>query len=220
MSPGLRLVAACTVILFLVVAGLLGGLQDLNQTMRKDPVFAAELHEVSFPIPGIAGAQPYQAMDLRHRYGWASVYLKSSEVPSDGVIMIISRLPGENVRLDGDFDKAMNREWESGSFKPLGTAREVNVEFRGMQHFAQLQVFQDDTEALRNQFLVGLPWGGQTVYLQANGPADLLNQASLQEALNGVVGEAKELTPPELDPEAEAEATPPEATESADTEEA
>lgn len=209
MSPGLRLVAACTVILFLVVAGLLGGLQDLNQNLRKDPVFASELHEVSFPIPGIAGAQPYQAMDLRDRFGWASVYLKSSEDPSDGVIMIVSRLPGENVRLDGDFDKGMNREWESGSFEPLGTMREVNVQFRGQQHFAQLQVFQDDAQALRHQFLVGLPWGGQTVYVQANGPAKLLTQASFQQALDGVVGEAQELVQPEPEPESTNEAPQP-----------
>jgi hypothetical protein len=200
MSSGLRLVAACTVILFLVVAGLLGGLQDLNQSMRKDPVFASELHAVSFPVPGIAGAQPYQAMDLRQRFGWASVYLKSSGNPSDGVIMIISRLPSENVRLDGDFDKAMNREWKAGSFQPLGSVREVNVQFRGQQHFAQLQVFRNDTQALRHQFLVGLPWGGQTVYVQANGPAELLTQASLQEALDGVEGEAQELVPPETEP--------------------
>jgi len=207
MSPGLRLVAACTVILFLVVAGLLGGLQDLNQQLRKDPVFASELHAVSFPIPGIAGAQPYQAMDLRQRFGWASVYLKSSENPSDGVIMIVSRLPGENVRLDGDFDKGMNREWDEGSFEPLGGVREVNVQFRGVQHFAQLQVFQDDALALRHQFLVGLPWGGETVYVQANGPAELLTQASLQEALDGLDGEAQELLPPEPDESSESEDT-------------
>jgi hypothetical protein len=126
------------------------------------------------------------------------------------VIMIVSRLPGENVRLDGDFDKAMNREWDVGDFRPLGSAREVDVQFQGQQHFAQLQVFQDDTQALRNQFLLGLPWGGQTVYLQANGPADLLTQASLQEALDGVVGKAQELMPPEL--ESTADATPPEST--------
>jgi hypothetical protein len=197
MSPGLRLVAACTVILFLVVAGLLGGLQDLNQQMRKDPVLAAEIHAMSFPIPGIAGAKPYGAMDLRQRFGWASVYLKSSEDPSDSVIMIVSRLPGENVRLDGDFDKAMNREWDKGSFKQIGSVREVNLQFRGEQHFAQLQVFQDDAQALRHQFLLGLPWGGQLVYVQANGPAELLTQASLQAALDGVEGDAQELVPPD-----------------------
>lgn len=200
------MVAACTVILFLVVAGLLGGLQDLNQQMLKDPVFASELHEVSFPIPGIAGAKPYQAMDLRQRFGWASVYLKSSEIPSAGVIMIVSRLPGENVRLDGDFSKGMNREWEVGSFQPLGAMREVNVEFRGQQHYAQLQVFQDDAQTLRHQILVALPWGGETVYVQANGPAELVTQASLQAALDGVTGEAQELLPPEPVAVTEAEA--------------
>jgi hypothetical protein len=46
--------------------------------------------------------------------------------------------------------------------------------------------------------------------LQANGPADLLTQASLQEALDGVVGKAQELMPPEL--ESTADATPPEST--------
>lgn len=197
MSPGLRLVAAITVILFLVVAGLLGGLQDLNQTMRKDPVFASALHEVSFPIPGIAGAEPYQAMDLRERFGWASVYLKNAEVPSDGIIMIVSRMNAENVRLDGDFDKAMNREWEKGSYQPLGNVREELLQFREETIYAKVQVFRNDEQALRNQFLVSVPWGEQTVFVQANGPAEQLTLESLQAALNGVVGPAQELTPPE-----------------------
>ena len=44
MSPGLRLLGAIAIILFLVVAGLLGGLQDLRMNIREDPALAVEVH--------------------------------------------------------------------------------------------------------------------------------------------------------------------------------
>lgn len=205
MSPGLRLIAAIAIILFLVVAGLLGALQDLQNQFIKDPVFAEELGERIFPIGSVAGTQPYQYQDVRERFQMAAVYSKSAEKPSDGVIMIVSSLPPQNLKLDGDLDRGIRKEWKEGSFEQQGADSTANFMFRGDAVFAQQKDFKNHDGAMRRQYVAQLNWGDQLIVLGINGPADQVTHAALQTALDEIEGEPMPfLDPPEETDEAEA----------------
>lgn len=186
MSPGLRLLGAIAIILFLVVAGLLGGLQDLRMNIREDPALAAEVHAVSFPISGLAGAEPYKVMDLRERFQFASVYLTNSEPPSDGVIMIVSRMPVENVDEEGDLERGMKKEWDEGGFERRGESSLELLNFRSQTVYAKVQEFVNDTGAVRLQLHLPLDWGGDRVFVQVNGPQQDVSIDALQAALESI----------------------------------
>lgn len=186
MSPGLRLLGAIAIILFLVVAGLLGGLQDLRMNLREDPALAVEVHAVSFPIPGLAGAEPYKVMDLRERFQFASVYLSNSDPPSDGIIMIVSRMPAENVDEEGDLERGMKKEWDEGDFERRGEGSQELLRFRSQTVYAKVQEYVDDAGAVRLQVHLPLDWGGDRVFVQINGPQTDVSMAALQEALDSI----------------------------------
>lgn len=203
MSPGLRLLGAFAIIMFLIIAGLLGGLQDLRMNIRQDPALAAEVHAVSFPIAGIAGAEPYKVMDLRARFQFASVYLTNSDPPSDGVIMIVSRMPAENVDEEGDLERGMKKEWDQGDYRRNGETRQELLRFQGDVVYARVQEYVNDAGGARTQIHLPLDWGGERVFVQVNGPKAVVTVGALQGALEGVVGPAQPLfVPPAEDEEA------------------
>jgi len=199
MSPGLRVIAAIAIILFLVVAGLLGALQDLQGQFVRDPVFAAELGERIFPIGSVAGTQPYQYQDVRERFQMAAVYSKSAETPSDGIIMIVASLPPGNLKLDGEIDRGMRKEWDEGSFKEVGNMSLVSLVFRDTPIMAQEKNFRDANGATRRQFVTQLNWGEQLIVLTINGPSEQVTREVLQAALNGIEGEALPLIDPPVE---------------------
>ena len=187
MSPGLRLLGAIAIILFLVVAGLLGGLQDLRMNIREDPALAVEVHAVSFPIPGIAGAEPYKVMDLRERYQFASVYLTNSDPPSEGTIMIVSRLPIANT-AEGNQERGIKKEWKQGDFKREGEASQQLLQFRDQTLYATVQEFRAPDGRERRQMLVPLDWAEDRVTIQINGPSTEVTLEAMQAALNQIEG--------------------------------
>ncbi|MCH2100408.1 MAG: hypothetical protein MK209_00580 [Planctomycetes bacterium] len=193
MSPGLRLLGAIAIILFLIVAGLLGGLQDLRMSIREDPALAAEVHAVSFPIPGIAGASPYKVMDLRERFQFASVYLANSNPPNDGVIMIVSRMPADNVDEESNLERGMNKEWKAGDFRRNGEPYQELLHFQGDVVYAKVQEFVSPGGLARTQIHLPLNWGGDRVFVQVNGPKSLVTMSVLRTALESVTGPAKPL---------------------------
>jgi len=205
MSPGLRLLGAIAIILFLIVAGLLGGLQDLRMNIREDPALAAEVHAVSFPIEGIAGAEPYKVMDLRERFQFASVYLTNSDPPSDGVIMIVSRMPVDNVDPEGDLERGIKKEWEQGDFRRNGEPRQQLLRFQGDVVYAKVQEFVNDSGLARTQVHLPLEWGGERVFVQVNGPKAVVTAGALQAALESVVGPAQPLFVEPTEEEGEAQ---------------
>lgn len=200
MSPGLRLFVMATILAFLVVAGLLGGLQQLqSESLIVNPVMAAEVHAQSFPIPGIGGAEPYKVFDARKQNRFAAVYLKSGEQPSDGVLMIVSRLPLENVREGGEDDRGLQREWKEGSFAQLGDPRQQLFRFREQSCYATAKEYVNDAGVKRSQFSLPLEWGEDRVWVQVNGPSEVVTAEALQQALDAVEGEAQTLEVPEAE---------------------
>lgn len=208
MSPGLRLLGAVAIILFLLLAGLLGGLQDLRMNIREDPALAAEVHAVSFPIAGVGGAEPYKVMDLRERFQFASVYLSNSDPPSNGVIMIVSRMPIENIDPEGDLERGMKKEWKQGDYRHDGEPRQQLLHFQGSTVYARVQEFVNGAGLARVQLHLPLDWGGERVFVQVNGPKEVVTAEAMQTALESVVDPAQPLF---VEPTEEDEAEGPEA---------
>ena len=108
MSPGLRLLGAIAIILFLVVAGLLGGLQDLRMNIREDPALAVEVHAVSFPIPEQAGYKHFP--NPASRYPIVGSFVAKT---SDGVRVAITGA-GACAYRQTEFEEA----WADGDLDP------------------------------------------------------------------------------------------------------
>ncbi len=193
MNPGLRVAICVVILLFLILGGLLGGLQDLGTSFIEDPERAAEIGAVIFPVEGIASAQPYKAIDLRKRFASASVYYKSTETPSDGVLMIVSTLRREDFDPEGAIDRGLHDELDDDTFEPVGAMRRQAFQFRQQRISAEFKQFQNPAGDQRSQFVLQFDWGDRLVFVTVNGPAADVSAAAVQAALDRVEGEAQPL---------------------------
>jgi hypothetical protein len=197
MKPGTRLLAAIAIILFLVVAGLLGGLQDLRRLHTQDPAASAELGKLIFPLTPIDGAVAFQAQDLRENYGMASAYYQSKEGAADGVLLILASMPPGDFSEADNWDQGIQREWNRGDFERVETAAaQQDFYFRGQATLARTKVFQNPAGQQRQQFVIPITWGEQQVFLQVNGPAEIVTIEAVQAMLDSVEGEPQPLSPP------------------------
>lgn len=199
MSPGLRLLAAIAVICFLVLAGLLGGLQDLQPGFVEDPALAAELAERVLPIEPLGGAQPYKAMDFRERFDMAAVYLRSPDTGSGQTWMLLTSMPPTDFDADGELDRGMRKEWDYDGLEASGPATTYPLRFRGQALTAEGQEFRAADGRARRQLIVPLDWGGRMVFVAVHGPSDVVTVPALQAALDATEGDAVPLLPPAPD---------------------
>ncbi len=198
MNPTVRLLIAIALIAFLVVFGLLAALQELRSSNIVDPVFAAEMGEIILPLDPIGGATPYQCQDYRQKFQMASAYYRTGEGGPDDVIMILSSMPPGNFREDGDWDQGLSRDWDAGDFEQLGSSFTMqSFKFRGASVQSQAKVFTDGGGKQRNQFVLPLNWSDRLVWVQVNGPADVVTVAGMQAMLDSVRGEPQPLKMPE-----------------------
>lgn len=207
MSSGLRLIAAIAIICFLVVAGLLGGLQDLQPGFVEDPVVAAEIADRILPIGRLGGAQPYKAMDFRARYDMAAAYLQSAEAGASQTWMLLTSLPPTDFDPDGELDRGMRKEWDYDALEADGPPVAHSLRFRGQALTADSQVFRTADGVRRRQLIVPLNWGGRMVFIAAHGPAEVVTIEAVQAALDAIEGDALPLLPPEPE-DANAQETP------------
>lgn len=197
MNPTVRLLIAIALIAFLVVFGLLAALQELRTNNIVDPVMAAEMGENILPLDPIAGAQAYQCQDYREKFNMASSYYRTGDGGPDDVLLILSSMPPENFRADGDWDQGLAREWDEGDFSQLGSSfTRQSFDFRGAEVSGQVKVFTSGDKQ-RNQYVVPLPWGDRMVWVQVNGPAEMVNIGLVQQMLDSVRGEPQPLKMPE-----------------------
>jgi hypothetical protein len=198
MKPGTRLLAAIAIILFLVVAGLLGGLQDLRRLHTQDPAASAELGKLILPLTPIDGAMAYQAQDLREDFNMASAYYRSKEGAANGVLLILASAPLSDLSKMDNWDQGIQREWDRGDFERLETpAVQQDFYFRGQATLARTKLFQNSAGQQRQQYVIPIIWGEQQVFIQVNGPAEVVTMAAVQAMLDSVEGEPQPLSPPE-----------------------
>jgi hypothetical protein len=197
MNPTVRLLIALALIAFLVVFGLLAALQELRSSNIVDPVISAEMGEIILPLDPIGGAKAYQSQDYRARAQMASAYYRTGEGDTDDVLLILSSMAPENLRADGDLDQGLAREWDEGDFEQLGSGFTLqSFQIRGTTIQGQAKVFTDGDKQ-QNQFVLSFPWSDRLVWVQVNGPAEIVTVANVQAMLDSVRGEPQPLKMPE-----------------------
>ncbi len=218
MNPTVRLLIAIALIAFLVVFGLLAALQELRSSNIVDPVLAAEMGEMILPLDPIGGAEAYQCQDYRKKFKMASSYYRTGEGGPDDLILILASMPAENFRADGDWDQGLSRDWDAGDFKQIGSGFTwEEFRFRGSSVKGQAKVFAANGKQ-RNQYVVPLTWGDRMVWVQVNGPSDVVAKESVQTMLDSVRGEPQPLEmPEEVDPNQPVEQESPQPTDTEPT---
>jgi hypothetical protein len=201
MSSGLRLLAAIALIAFLVVFGMLTALQELRTVNLVDPVAAARLGNLILPVQPIGGALPYKSQDYRDRFGMASAYYQAGEGESSELIMILSSMPPEKFREDGEWDQGLQKEWDSEGFRQIGGQTTQQFYFKGQAVLGRFKLFQVEDQTSRHQFVVPVRWGKQLVWVQVNGPSETVTAESVQSMLDSVEGEPGPFLETILEPE-------------------
>lgn len=186
MSSGLR-VAICVVILaFLAIGGLLGGLQEVQQSMIQDPVAAAQLAGEILPLETIAGVRAYKGLRL-DKEGYYAAWFNGGQ-GEEVIHLVVARLPTANYRPEEDMAKGFRLEWEAGDFRENRIAPH-NFHWAGGEAPGQLLVFRDSQGQERNQFVAALRDQDEVAVVMANGPADVVTAEAFQTMLNSAPAE-------------------------------
>lgn len=197
MNPTVRLLIAIALIAFLVVFGLLAALQELRTSNLVDPVLSAEMGEMILPMDPIGGAKAYQCQDYREKFGMASAYYRTGEGGPDDVILILSSMPPDQFRADGEWDQGLQRDWDEGDFEQVGSGWTTQAfQFRGSTVQSRAKVFAANGKQ-RNQFVMPLNWGERMVWVQVNGPSSVVSVDGVQQMLDSVRGEPQPLPLPQ-----------------------
>ena len=193
MPAGTRLFIAITVILFLLMSGILGGLQWFQSFSRSDPAEVQAIADTILPLNLSEEFIPVKGADLSELNNLKLVSFEKTDDRGRTTTLNMTAMAQEN--FDGSKPFSSGTDWEDENFQAVESTQPTYA-FQGFPivgHYVRLK--NQATQDIRVEMAVALDWQDTKVVLSLTGPADTTSHQDFQTILDSIARQEVNGTP-------------------------
>lgn len=193
MPAGIRVAIAIVVILFLLMSGILGGVQWFQSYSRSEPAEVQAIADSILPLNLPEGFIPTKGADLSELNGLKLASFEKTDDRGRVTTLNFTAMAPEN--FDGSKPYGSGTDWEDEDFQAVETSQPTySFESASLAgHYIRLK--NQSTQDIRVETAVALDWQNTKVILSLTGPADTTSQQDFQSILDSVARQGVDEAP-------------------------
>jgi hypothetical protein len=182
-NSGTRVLIAVVIILFLVMSGLLGGLQWFQSHSRSDPAEVQAIADTILLISLPSELLPVKGADLSEMNGLRLAAFEGTDARGRKTHFLMTAITSQNFDASKEFESGI--DWEEDAYELLEKGVKEFL-YQGNSVPGYFFRFTNSHGDKRNEFSAVLDSATGKIILSLNGPADTVGDEILQGLLKTV----------------------------------